>query len=70
MMAPLLPPFELHGNNFVGKGSVIPATAGIQWIKRFPAQAGQHPYPVHFAGCFFILDSGGRRNDGLMDILG
>jgi len=41
--------------------------AGIQFIKNYPAKAGQHHGFVRFAGCVFLLDSGLRRNDGLMD---
>ena len=33
-------------------------------------QVGQHLDFVRFAACFLLLDSGLRRNDGLMDYLG
>jgi hypothetical protein len=46
------------------KNGVIPAKAGIQRIKKSPAHAERHHGPVRFAGCFFMLDSGLRRNDG------
>ena len=49
-----------------GESPFLPLSAD----QKFPAQAVQHRSTVRFAGCFSLLDSGFRRNDGLMDNLG
>ena len=59
----------MNPNNPLAKNCVIPAQAGIQLIKKISREAGQHRGFVRFAGCFFLLDSRLRGNDGLMDYL-
>jgi len=39
-------------------------------INKFPLQWDNIMFFVRFAECFLLLDSGLRRNDGLMDFLG
>ncbi len=59
----------MNPNNPLVQNCVIPAKAGIQLFKNPPAQAGQHGTFVRCAECLFLLDSGLRRNDVLMEYL-
>jgi len=49
-------------NGLFAQSCVIPAQAGIQMIKKFPAKRGN--IFVRFVGCLSLLDSRLRGNDG------
>ena len=53
----------------INKNYVIPAKAGIQLINNFPRKWDKIMVLPAAQGNFLRLDSGLRRNDGLMDYL-
>jgi hypothetical protein len=59
----------MNTDNSLGQSYVIPAKAGIQ-MKNITYASGATSGLVCFAERFLWLDSGLRRNDGLMDNLG
>jgi hypothetical protein len=52
------------------QNGVIPAEAGIQYEKNTPRSGQNHDVDPLAREAFNPLDSGFRRNDGLMDYLG
>jgi hypothetical protein len=59
----------LNPNNPLEQKLVIPAQAGIQWIKKFPRSASI-PGVCPLRGVFISLDSRLRGNDGANGLSG
>jgi hypothetical protein len=57
---------RIKSRNSLAQDPVIPAQAGIQLIK-YPRERGTPSRFCPLRGLLFLLDSGLRRNDGVME---